>query len=44
MEELSAQLERQPLLLKGAPNLQPPPQKKWWPLEHRRALHRLLSL
>jgi hypothetical protein len=44
VEELLAQMERQPLLLEGAWSLQLPPQKKWWPLEHRRALHRLPSL
>jgi hypothetical protein len=44
VEELVAQLERQPLLLKRARSPQPPPQKKWWPLERRRALHRLPSL
>jgi hypothetical protein len=33
-----------PLLLEGAWSPQPTPQKKWWPLERRRALHRLPSL
>jgi hypothetical protein len=28
-----------PLLLKGAQNPQPPPSKRWWPQERRRALH-----
>jgi hypothetical protein len=41
VEELIAQLERQPLLIKRARNPQPPPSKRWWPQEHRRALHRL---
>jgi hypothetical protein len=44
VEELLAQLERQPLLLKGARSPQPLLLKKWWPQERRRALHRLPSL
>jgi hypothetical protein len=32
-----------PLLLRGARNPHPPPLKKWWPQEGRRALHRLPS-
>jgi hypothetical protein len=32
-----------PLLLKGARSPQPPPLKKWWLQEHRRALHQLPS-
>jgi hypothetical protein len=44
VEELLAQLERQPLLLRGARSPQPPPLKKWWLQERRRALHRLPSL
>jgi hypothetical protein len=41
VEELIAQLERQPLLIKRAQNPQPPPSKRWWPQKRRRALHRL---
>jgi hypothetical protein len=41
VEELIAQLERQPLLIKRARNPQPPPSKRWWPQEHRRALLQL---
>jgi hypothetical protein len=41
IEELIAQLERQPLLIKRAQNLQPPSSKRWWPQKRRRALHRL---
>jgi hypothetical protein len=44
VEELLAQLERQPLLLKGAWSPRPLLLKKWWPLEHRRTLHRLQLL
>jgi hypothetical protein len=44
VEELLAQLERQPLLLRGARSPQPLPLKKWWPQERKRALHRLSSL
>jgi hypothetical protein len=44
VEELLAQMERQPLLLKGARSPQPPLQKKWWPRKRKRALHRLLLL
>jgi hypothetical protein len=41
VEELIAQLERQPLLIKRARNPQSPPSKRWWPQECRWALHRL---
>jgi hypothetical protein len=44
VEELLAQMERQPLLLKGARSPQPLLLKKWWPQERRRALHRLSLL
>jgi hypothetical protein len=44
VEELLAQLERQPLLLRGARSPQPPPLKRWWPQERRRMLHRLPPL
>jgi hypothetical protein len=44
VEELLAQLECRPLLLKGARSPQPLLLKKWWPQERRRALHRLQSL
>jgi hypothetical protein len=39
VEELLAQLECSPLLLKGARSPQPLLLKKWWPQERRRALH-----
>jgi hypothetical protein len=41
VEELIAQLERQPLLVKRAQNSQPLPLKRWWLQERRRALRRL---
>jgi hypothetical protein len=41
VEELIAQLERQPPAHQGAQNPQPPPSKRWWPQERRRTLHRL---
>jgi hypothetical protein len=44
VEELLAQLERHPLLLKGVRSPQPLLLTKWWPQEHRRVLHRLPSL
>jgi hypothetical protein len=43
VEELLAQLERLPLLIRGARSPQPPLLKKWWPQERKRALHRLPS-
>jgi hypothetical protein len=42
VEELLAQMERQPQLLKGAQSPQPLLLKKWWPQKRRRALHLLL--
>jgi hypothetical protein len=44
VKELLAQMERQPLLLRGAWSPLLLPQKKWWPQKRRRALHRLLLL
>jgi hypothetical protein len=40
VEELSAQLERQPLLHRGAQSPWPPPLKRWWLMGRRRALRR----
>jgi hypothetical protein len=44
VEELLAQMERQPLLLRGAQSPLLLLKKKWWPQKRRRALHRLLLL
>jgi hypothetical protein len=44
VEKLLAQMERQPLLLKGARSPRLLLRKKWWPQKRRRALHRLLLL
>jgi hypothetical protein len=44
VEELLAQMERQPLLLRGARSPLLLLQKKWWSQERRRALHWLLLL
>jgi hypothetical protein len=44
VEELLAQMEHQPLLLRGARSPLLLPRKKWWPQKRRRALHRLLLL
>jgi hypothetical protein len=41
VEELLAQMERQPLLIKRAQNPQQLLQKEWWPPRRRGALHRL---
>jgi hypothetical protein len=40
VEEILAQLERQPQLHKGARDPWPPPLKRWWPQERRRELLR----
>jgi hypothetical protein len=40
VEKILAQLERQPLLHKGARDPWPPPLKRWWPQGHRRPLRR----
>jgi hypothetical protein len=40
VEEILAQLERQPQLHKGAQDLWPPPLRRWWPQERGRLLHR----
>jgi hypothetical protein len=44
VEELLAQLERQPPAPRRARSPQPPPLKRWWPRERMRALHRPPSL
>jgi hypothetical protein len=44
VEELLAQMERQPLLLRRARSPQLLLRKKWWLQKHRRALHPLLLL
>jgi hypothetical protein len=44
VEELLAQMEHQPLLLRGARSPLLLPRKKWWSQKRRRALHRLLLL
>jgi hypothetical protein len=41
VEELIAQLECQPLLVKRAQDPQPPPSKRWWLQERGRALRQL---
>jgi hypothetical protein len=41
VEELIAQLERQPPAHQESTELVAPPSKRWWPQECRRALHRL---
>jgi hypothetical protein len=43
-EELLAQMEHQPLLLRGAWSPLLLLRKRWWPQKCRRALHPLLSL